>query len=671
MSPVGLLGTDSPRPPSPAKRTNPRRRTPLGLPWPALVAGVVGVLLLLGAGVYVRLTTNRLQGQIAAEFKAGQQTLESGKALLKTASATHDPGKVTAADTQFAAARQHFLAGRAIADRSRLLGFASAVPVLGGYVGTRVRAVDNLAIMGTHLSDAATTLAEVDLLLIKPGGTATAGGKLLNLLESSTSQLNTALSQLRTAQQAAKQIDASVLPTSERSALASARGTIDKGVTGIAALQQLAPALVDLLGGNGPRTYLVEQVNPAELRAGGGFIGTVSILQAEGGTFRLSYSGDTYAFDGATADARPTLGQAGYVAPPVSYMPDFFTRSWSLEDSNFFPSFATNAKWGEFFANHVRRVQSQGVIAMDYYAVAAMLEVTGPITLPGYDVTLTSANFAELVFQRSADRDPTHKAILAATAGPLVDRISKLPSDQWPKLADVLNRAILARHLQVYFNNASLEKAMRGFGWSPDVNPRNATDFMLETEDNYGATKTNHYVTRAYTVTLTKTNGGLHHKIVVDITDSAPPLPNGSFYSSYLRFYAADRATNFQLSRVPSAVIGTVPPADQAKFELPAGIKFVHTRFQISPRSGQPGHIVVTIEYDQPWTIDASGNHVIYWQKQPGTLDDSVDITWVDGGRTRHTSGTLGGDRLITLSASGVKFEPAQTATAQLPALGF
>jgi len=66
-------------------------------------------------------------------------------------------------------------------------------------------------------------------------------------------------------------------------------------------------------------------------------------------------------------------------------------------------------------------------------------------------------------------------------------------------------------------------------------------------------------------------------------------------------------------------VIGTVPPADQAKFELPAGIKFVHTRFQISPRSGQPGHIVVTIEYDQPWTIDAAGNHVIYWQKQPGT----------------------------------------------------
>ena len=87
--------------------------------------------ILIAGGLYVRATTNRLQGAIAAEFKAGQQALESGKGLLKAANQNRRADQVQAANMQFAQARQHFVSGRAIAEGSRLLSVTSRLPLVG------------------------------------------------------------------------------------------------------------------------------------------------------------------------------------------------------------------------------------------------------------------------------------------------------------------------------------------------------------------------------------------------------------------------------------------------------------------------------------------------------------------------------------------------------------
>ena len=65
-----------------------------------------------------------------------------------------------------------------------------------------------------------------------------------------------------------------MLPASQQATFVKARGTIATALTGIDEFDRLVPVLTEVLGGNGYRTYLIEQVNPAELRAGGGFIGT-------------------------------------------------------------------------------------------------------------------------------------------------------------------------------------------------------------------------------------------------------------------------------------------------------------------------------------------------------------------------------------------------------------
>ena len=100
-----------------------------------------------------------------------------------------------------------------------------------------------------------------------------------------------------------------------------------------------------LMGGNGPRNYLIEQVNPAELRAGGGFIGSYSILRADHGALTMiKSSGDAYDLMGS--DSRPRPGMAGYVKPPGPFLEFIPLASWSFVDSNFFPDFPSNAASG-------------------------------------------------------------------------------------------------------------------------------------------------------------------------------------------------------------------------------------------------------------------------------------------------------------------------------------
>ena len=78
----------------------------------------------------------------------------------------------------------------------------------------------------------------------------------------------------------------------------------------------------------------------------------------------------------------------------------------------------------------------------------------------------------------------------------------------------------------------------------------------------------------------------------------------------------------------------------------------------------------MVFDWDTPWLPNHRGEEQIYWQKQPGTVNDTVDVIWHDGnGRTFQTSGDLAQDRVITLAPRGVTLTQGQLGTFQLPNL--
>ena len=631
----------------------------------ALIAVGIVLVIVAGSGVATALAyrsvkgqADELQAQLTTHLQLGQSELEAAKATLATANSNHDEALVAKASTHFTNAKAEFADARQIADTSQLLDRLESLAAVGHMASSRHEAVDGIADMGMAISDAGLELAKLAGALIKPAGAGGQGGRtLLTVLDDTNRSLIVVRRDLDLAVKAAARVDVQVLPTGQQATFAKAKATIGSAVSAIDEFQRLVPIMNELLGANGARTYLIEQVNPAELRPGGGFIGSYSVIQADLGVLKLIRSGNAVELIGT----RAAPGQPGYVTPPGPIREFIPNTSWSFIDSNFFPDFPSNATAGETFAQPFMGSHIDGVLAIDYYAVAKMLELTGPLPVPGYGITMTSTNFVALIVEADlAATDATHKAILGAVAGPLMQRISTLPPDRWPALLGALNDLAGARHLQAYFNNTAVETEIDSVGWSGSVNPAGTKDYMMEVESNLGGTKANYFVVRHFTLDLTRQGSVLHHKLTIDLTDNMPfDYRPREYYRAYIKLVVSDTA---------SSTANNLRPAKYANPAPPQGTKITDGWVPLFHGYGHSAQAV--FDYETPWTGDARGVGRIYWQKQPGTLSDQVTVIWHDGnGHTYTAGGDLGQDRVVGFSSRGVTLTTGQPARAHLPSL--
>jgi hypothetical protein len=616
-----------------------------------------------GAAILVPREARQLEADLNRDFISGQTHLTSGKAKLEKATTDRNLAGLEPARLDFRAALADFNRGH-----QRLQGIypflqvGSGLPAMGAYIGPRERTAFGVVDMGIALSQAALAGVDAEAIFLRPDSQGQAASRLVTLLRDVQPSLDSGRLDLQRARQDVVAVDPSLLTGAQQQALKDASQTVSKGLASIEALAGLIPVLLEILGGNGKRTYLIEQVNPAELRAGGGFIGTYSVLSADMGALKLVQSGAIDAVD----YPRPIFGQPGYVEAPPPEVEFFGKQSWVLGDSNFFPDFPTNAKWGEFFAEKELKIKPDGVISIDPYVIAALLEVTGPITVAEYGVTVQSKGFVEDLFWREAgaNRQSNRKEFLSSVGIEILNRVATLKSDRWPALLQVLNNVVSQRHLQVYLNNAPAQQKMTDYGWSGIVNPTSLPDFMYEVESNFGGTKANFFVQRNYNVDLSLQGNTLHHSVVVSLADSAPQGISGRSYRCYMRLYVPAAATGLKM-------INAGPDKLQLT-DVPAGMKMADGWFQIDVvLATGVGKFSVIFQYDTPWAPDAAGQHRIYWQKQPGTLVDAAHLSWTTGGHRFEASGDLAQDRLITLTATGITLTPGVAGSATLPNLSF
>src|SRR5215472_3058293 len=485
------------------------------------LAAVAALAVLTASAQFAALPAARvLESSVIGDLQVAQGDLQRGLSQLEDGYRSQDVGKVRAASASFASSRARLLA---LARRLQPLvpARAAAAPA---WARSRVSTLLAVIDVATHLDQAGMTGARALLSTGLVAGTPVDTAQLTDLLAAIRDELGAA-------GRSAGAIDLSVLPSGQRSTLRKALDVLRTAVGGLDALWPSLGAVLDLLGFNGPRTYLVEQVNPAELRAGGGFIGTVSLVHAERGRVTLARSLPVEAFDYCDAAGcvhpRPQPWQPGYVAPPAELsgppLPSFSRlTAWSLEDSGFYPDFATSASLAETFARRLLGVPIDGVVAVDFYAVAPLLELTGPVTLPKYAVTLTAANFVDTVVGLDLARDYAHKDVIAAAAAQIVAGLSHLPPADLPRLVRLVQDMVRGRHLQVHFDAPAVQRETIRLGATDAFNPGRAPDFLLETEDNYGGSKANYFLQRTFRLELSRSGALLQHRLTIDLHDDAP-----------------------------------------------------------------------------------------------------------------------------------------------------
>lgn len=209
----------------------------------------------------------------------------------------------------------------------------------------------------------------------------------------------------------AQQIDADAALPPLAAAVREMRDVVTEAATVVGALHGASVLLPPMLGGDGPRTYVVAMQNNAELRSDGGIVGSLALLRADNGTISILQQAPASGFP-ALAEPLPlsdstvalfTEGPGRYVQN-ITSIPDFTEAGATLA-----------LRWEMQFGQKI-----DGVVAIDAVVAAHLLDATGDITFGPFTAnsdTIVSILLSEVY---AAFPDPVEQdAVFALAANEL------------------------------------------------------------------------------------------------------------------------------------------------------------------------------------------------------------------------------------------------------------
>lgn len=152
-------------------------------------------------------------------------------------------------------------------------------------------------------------------------------------------------------------------------AVSELRAAIDEAESVIDTLHDTALLIPTMLGGDGPRTYVIAMLNNAELRSDGGIIGALAAVRADNGSLSIVGNASTADF-GRLVDPLPMSAAAvalfgdspGRYIQNITSIPDFTEAAPLLA-----------SRWQSRFGGSV-----DGVMAIDTVVAQHLLRATGP-----------------------------------------------------------------------------------------------------------------------------------------------------------------------------------------------------------------------------------------------------------------------------------------------------
>lgn len=401
----------------------------------------------------------------------------------------------------------------------------------------------------------------------------------------------------------------------------------------------VAPAL---FGGEGDRRYLVLFTTPAELRGLGGFIGNYGELSAVGGDVELTRSG-------RIAELQPPLDGPSYaISGPADYLDRWgrYDVGRFVQDTTFSPDFPSVAQvWEEVYPQAPGGAPLDGVIVVDPYALAALMNFTGPITVPGYDIPLTAENAADillreqyLTFQDDTGQridfldDVTRLTFEALTNG-------DLPSPR--EVAEVLQPVVAQGRLMVHGVSRDEQHLFRRIDLDGALPPVGGGDFLSVTSQNSGNNKIDIFLHREirYDVGYDPDTGRVRATVTVRLRNDAPASGLPAYVIGNRDPSRFPIGTNLQYLSVytPWAIVDGAIDGEPIDVEAAEELgRFAYAAFVEVPPGGTR-----TVTFELDGATDPSADYRLTFAPQPVANPDtlSVDLTSTPGWRVCGASG--------------------------------
>ncbi len=252
-----------------------------------------------------------------------------------------------------------------------------------------------------------------------------------------------------------------------------------------------AEAIVaEALGADGPRTYLILGQNNEELRATGGFIGTIGVMTVDRGRILRSDFRSSYDWDGTTEYAQP---------PPAPLMQYMGFARWYMRDANWWIDYQESAREIRRFWSESQGGTIHGVIAVDRGALDLVLGALGGVDVPELGGFVTAAQATEsLDRQRRQVAVQRNHAAYHETKTALLNALSKAimaralldpPADALPAIGASLICGLETKHILLNFAHPGLASLISGVGWDGRVAAQSGDVLaIVDTSVSYGKT---------------------------------------------------------------------------------------------------------------------------------------------------------------------------------------
>ncbi|OGI28559.1 MAG: hypothetical protein A2288_03425 [Candidatus Moranbacteria bacterium RIFOXYA12_FULL_44_15] len=345
---------------------------------------------------------------------------------------------------------------------------------------------------GKHLAEAGKDISRVGILSsqlmetlegIKKPAEPGKSVSYLEVFQKTNRDLQEISNLLKDTQSNLDQVNADDVPEEQRAEFVELKSKLPETNEFLESFCQDSRIFTDILGGNGPRKYLFLFQNNQEMRSTGGFIGTYAVLDIFNGRVRNFFIDGIFNPDGQLKEK---------VVPPAPIQK--ISATWSLHDSNWFPDFPVSAEKASWFYEKTGGPTVDGVITMTPTVMQKLLEVTGPIEMPEYGVTVDKDNFIEKIqYEVEVDYDKElnqPKKILADLAPLILDRIFNAGDfSDLAKTAQILLESLDERHILLYSSNYEIEKIISARGWSGEVLEAKK-DYLMVVNSNINGYKT-------------------------------------------------------------------------------------------------------------------------------------------------------------------------------------
>lgn len=229
--------------------------------------------------------------------------------------------------------------------------------------------------------------------------------------------------------------------------------------------------LVKLVGSSSPTTYVVDNITPSEIGAGGGLVGSLGALHMGSGKITI---GDFQ----SNADVLNELTSGRKYVNDLSNAEQIFNQpvrsySFDVRDVNLDPDFthvATNLINAWNTSKYGASDKGTGVLQVDPTFVQTLVGITGSITLPN-GVVLDGSNTARYlentIYTQVTNPDLQNAYFAVITQTAISNFTSKMTMSSLLSFAKKLPDLLSSRHLAVYSKDPAAQKTIDSLGMTP------------------------------------------------------------------------------------------------------------------------------------------------------------------------------------------------------------